>query len=242
MKIIAHRGASGEFPENSLLAFEQAIIQGADGIELDVHYHQSQEFIVLHDAYLDKTTDGSGHYSNYSLDYLTSLSLGSEQYLTTLSQALALISGRVIVNIEVKSSSDKQHSYREQLNSLSNAICHAKERNGFNSNQFIISSFDHELLSMCNRELSGIKIAALIAHLPLNLSGTLNNLPYISVNPDIDCLNEKLVKQIHDLGMEVWVYTVDKADDLRRCDKYQVDAIFTNLPLKSRIILENHLV
>ena len=49
MKIIAHRGASGEFPENSILAFEHAIIQQSDGIELDAQYHQlSGEFVLLH--------------------------------------------------------------------------------------------------------------------------------------------------------------------------------------------------
>ena len=58
MLVIAHRGASRRFPENSLLAFEQAILQAADGIELDVHFHpQSQQYIVLHDAYLEKTTN-----------------------------------------------------------------------------------------------------------------------------------------------------------------------------------------
>ena len=84
MKIIAHRGASGEFPENSLLAFEQAIQQKADGIELDVHFHdQSQQFIVLHDIYLDKTTNGQGHYNLYSIAKLTQLSLGQNQKLLT---------------------------------------------------------------------------------------------------------------------------------------------------------------
>ncbi len=55
MQVIAHRGASGEFTENSLLAFEQAILQGCDGIEFDVQFHQaSGEFILLHDSYLNE--------------------------------------------------------------------------------------------------------------------------------------------------------------------------------------------
>ena len=48
MKVIAHRGASGEYPENSLLAFEKAIEQKADAIELDARFHESSEFILLH--------------------------------------------------------------------------------------------------------------------------------------------------------------------------------------------------
>ena len=57
MKVIAHRGASGEFPENSLLAFEEAIKQQADGIELDAQYHQaSGEFVLLHDSYVKRSS------------------------------------------------------------------------------------------------------------------------------------------------------------------------------------------
>ena len=59
-KVWAHRGASGYRPENTLEAFELAIRQGADGIELDVHTSADGELIVMHDENVDRVTDGTG--------------------------------------------------------------------------------------------------------------------------------------------------------------------------------------
>ena len=59
-KVWAHRGASGYKPENTLEAFELAIKQGADGIELDVHTSADGELIVMHDETVDRVTDGTG--------------------------------------------------------------------------------------------------------------------------------------------------------------------------------------
>ena len=73
MKVIAHRGASGEYPENTLLAFKEAIKQQADGIELDIQYHHSNHFVLLHDNYLEKTTNGKGSVNDYSLTNLQKL-------------------------------------------------------------------------------------------------------------------------------------------------------------------------
>ncbi len=62
---IAHRGASGEYPENTLLAFEKAILQRADAIELDVWLTKDDQVVVIHDETVDRTTDGTGKVSNF---------------------------------------------------------------------------------------------------------------------------------------------------------------------------------
>ena len=67
-KVWAHRGASGYRPENTLEAFELAIRQGADGIELDVHTSVDGELIVMHDENVDRVTDGIGPVSYTHLD------------------------------------------------------------------------------------------------------------------------------------------------------------------------------
>ncbi len=61
-KVWAHRGASGEAPENTLEAFELAMKQGADGLELDVHISKDGHMIVMHDEQVDRTTNGTGQY------------------------------------------------------------------------------------------------------------------------------------------------------------------------------------
>jgi len=239
MMVIAHRGASGEFPENSLLAFEQAITQGADGIELDIQFHQaSGEFLVLHDAYLDKTTNGVGHYTQHSINTLKQLQLGEGQKLITLPEAMALIKGQLFVNIELKTSEYLQDTLRDQFAKLNDILTHSIKYDNFSSQQIILSSFNHLALHLCGQELPSFLRAALISHYPLNIDTMLNELDVVFINPDINCLNKSLVDSAHHRGFKVLVYTVDRVQDIQRCFDYGVDGIFTNYPEKSRQLLD----
>ena len=104
MKVIAHRGASGTNVENTLVAFEQAIIDGCDGIELDVQLHPSGELVLSHDAYV--MFNGQVKPLNaLSLTEVASITFHDGSKLTTLDAALIKIAGRCDVNIEIKSSS-----------------------------------------------------------------------------------------------------------------------------------------
>lgn len=74
---IGHRGAAGEAPENTLAAFEIALEQGADGVECDVHLSSDGIPVVIHDARLDRTTNGSGLVSEHPAAALRRLDAGS---------------------------------------------------------------------------------------------------------------------------------------------------------------------
>ncbi|MDG1752753.1 MAG: glycerophosphodiester phosphodiesterase family protein [Thalassotalea sp.] len=240
MKIIAHRGASGEFPENSLLAFEQAILQKADGIELDVHFHdESKQFIVLHDFYLDKSTNGQGHYNQHSIAELTQLSIGQEQLLITLSHALTIIAGRALVNIELKTISSDINIINTQLFALKSIINNAIRNDGFSSHQFVLSSFNHHILFHSAKIIPEIATAALIAHNPLDYACIAKDLKCFAINPAIDCLDQALIEDAHQRGLEVWVYTVDRIEEIELCQQLKVDAIFTNFPKNVRNYLSN---
>ena len=76
-KVWAHRGASGYRPENTLEAFELAIRQGADGIELDVHTSADGELIVMHDENVDRVTDGTGLIKDMTLAQLKELKVST---------------------------------------------------------------------------------------------------------------------------------------------------------------------
>ena len=231
MLVIAHRGASRRFPENSLLAFEQAILQAADGIELDVHFHpQSQQYIVLHDAYLEKTTNGIGHYTSHSIEQLTKLSLGQGQQLITLPEALKLINGRVFVNIELKTAEFSKSKLSDQLNILREILDHALTHYQFKMAQFAISSFNHVALYQCKQQLAEFSRAALISHFPHNLSMLIEPLEIRSLNVDVNCFNSKLVENCHQLALKIWVFTVDRVEDISSCYYSGVDGIFTNSP------------
>lgn len=239
MKIIAHRGASGEYPENSLLAFEKAIEQGADGIELDAQYHvASGKFVLLHDSYLDKTTNGKGDLNRLTLDELKALDLGHNEKLVTLPQALAAINGRVFVNIELKTVRCSSQNLQDIIAELNHVLTVAIQENNFSLEQFVISSFDHHLLSVCKQHIKQLRTAALIAHRPIDYSDFAKTLEVSGINPDIDCIHQCLVDDAHQQSLSVWVYTVDRREDIEHCLTIGVDGIFTNFPRKSRDLLD----
>ena len=73
MKNFAHRGFSGKYPENTLLAFQKALDEGVDGIELDVQLTSDGEVVIIHDEKVDRTTDGEGLVVSYTLEQLKKL-------------------------------------------------------------------------------------------------------------------------------------------------------------------------
>ena len=73
MRIFAHRGYSGRFPENTMPAFNEAFLAGVDGIELDVQLSRDGELVIIHDETLDRTTDGHGYVKDHTLSELRQL-------------------------------------------------------------------------------------------------------------------------------------------------------------------------
>ena len=98
---IGHRGASGHAPENTLKAFEMAVVMNCDWVELDV-YAVDNELLVIHDNRLDRTTNGTGNVMHANLDYLRSLDAGQGQQIPTLNEVIQTINHRAGINIELK--------------------------------------------------------------------------------------------------------------------------------------------
>lgn len=238
MKIIAHRGASGEFPENTLLAFEEAIKQQADGIELDAQFHQpSGKFVLLHDSYVTNKAGIEYHFNELSLEELQRITQ-DKQGITTLTDALVTINGRCLVNIELKTSTLDTTEIYTIVNALQQLLGEFVQGNKFSFPQFIISAFNHPLLQAIKQKMPDVNTAALIAHCPLLPNELGNELQVHSVNPAINCVNQPLVNDIHRQGLSVWVYTVDREQDIQQCISLGVDAIFTNYPARTRAVVE----
>ena len=100
--VYAHRGASGDFPENTLLAFSRAIATGVDGIELDVHATSDGVPVVIHDRGVERTTNGLGFVDQMPLARLRSFAAGDGQLVPTLAEVLDLVAGSAHLDIEIK--------------------------------------------------------------------------------------------------------------------------------------------
>jgi glycerophosphoryl diester phosphodiesterase len=103
--VVAHRGASLEQAENTLAAFDAAIEAGAGAVEFDVRVTADGHAVVMHDATVDRTTNGTGLVGEMTLEELQRLGIESgtrTERVPTLDQALRLLSGRAAVDIEIK--------------------------------------------------------------------------------------------------------------------------------------------
>jgi glycerophosphoryl diester phosphodiesterase len=229
MLIFAHRGASADAPENTLLAVDQALIQQADGIEIDV-YQLGGELVVIHDKWVSRTTSGNRLLSDYSLQELQKLDAGHGQFVPTLWQVLQRINGRCLINVEVKGVHDV---------SLVNAyINKAVSRLNFKPEQFIVSSFNHHLLVAFKSIAANIKVGALTASIPIDYAHFAQQLQAYSVNADISFVDQAFVKDAHKRDLKMFVYTVDEPADLLRLQSWGVDGVFCNGPAKAKRVLD----
>lgn len=229
MQIIAHRGASGLAPENTLKAIALALAQGAEAIEIDVQVADG-ELWVFHDRRLERCTNGEGVLSEQSCAYLQSLDAGDGEPIPTLWQVMSLIRGRCELHIELKGANTAKP--------VAALTKKAEAELGFTTAQWIVSSFHHPELARFAGLRPEIRLGALTANLPLNLALFAERLGAWSINCDVDFVDEMLIEDAHQRGLKVLVYTVDHLADQQRLAQWGVDGIFTNRP--DRFIPSGH--
>lgn len=231
MFIYAHRGASAHAPENTLSAFRLAIEQQADGIEFDVYQH-NDEFILIHDRWLHRTTNGIGHIQSMLLEQLNMLDAGGGERIPTLYQAIECIAGQVEINIELKGVQDSE----KLLAYIKNATCslNVPMRN------ILFSSFDHHLLAQLKQLDPTLRVGALTASKPLSYAEFAQQIGAEFINADVTFVDQAYVDDAHRRGLKFAVYTVDQPEDLLQLREWGVDAVFCNSPLSARLILEDN--
>jgi glycerophosphoryl diester phosphodiesterase len=228
MLIFAHRGASADAPENTLLAIDLALTQQADGIEIDV-YQLGNELVVIHDRWVCRTTNGNRPLSDYTLEELQTLDAGQGQFVPTLWQVLQQVQGKCLMNIEIKG----VHDVLLVKESINKAIRHLN----FKPEQFIVSSFNHHLLLAFKSIAPTIKIGALTASNPLGHANFAQELNAYSVNVDVSFVDQAFVMDAHRRGLKMFVYTVDEPEELLRLQAWGVDGVFCNRPAKAKQVL-----
>ncbi|WP_105617378.1 glycerophosphodiester phosphodiesterase [Vallitalea okinawensis] len=235
--IFGHRGSSGEYPENTMLAFEKAIEQDCDGIELDIHLTKDQKLIVCHDFTLDRTTNGSGYIKNFTMEELQTLDAGSWKnpsfshcYLPSLEEVFDLIRGtELLLNIEFKAGSVEYPHIEEKVIELINTY---KIKD-----QCLLSSFDHYCLLRL-RSLD-LEIYTGVLHQCSMVDSWLyaDKLKANALHPYYITITEEVVKQCSQYGKDINTYTVNKLDDAIKLSKAGVNAIITDYPqMKKEII------
>ncbi|MFB2872120.1 glycerophosphodiester phosphodiesterase [Aeromonas jandaei] len=221
MQIIAHRGASGLAPENTLKAMAKALELGVTAIEIDVQAADG-ELWVFHDRRLERCTNGKGVLTEQSRSYLEQLDAGEGEIIPTLWQVMSLIDGSCELHIELKGANT--------ADAVAALTKRAENELDFTANQWVVSSFHHPELARFATLRPDIRIGALTANLPLELAHFAEKLGAWSINCDVDFIDAALVDDAHRRGLKVLVYTVDHLADQQLLAAMGVDGIFTNRP------------
>ena len=95
--LVAHRGASGYAPENTLQAFRKALMLNADIIELDVRATKDKNIVVIHDEEISRVAFGKGFVRDMTLEELLQIPTKSKERILTLDQVINLLKGRCII-------------------------------------------------------------------------------------------------------------------------------------------------
>jgi glycerophosphoryl diester phosphodiesterase len=218
---VAHRGARGYEPENTLRAFAKAIDLGAPWIELDV-YPIEDELMIIHDLRLDRTTNGSGFVFEKSKKHLRSLDAGQGEKIPFLREVLELVDRKAGINIELK--------WKGTAEPVARAIQAAIKNLGWSPDQFLVSSFIHAELVTFAKLMPGIRIGALTGELPVDYAAFAQKLGAWSLHPTIEFIDQEFVDDAHDRGLKVFVYTVNHPEELAWMVKLGVDGVFTDYP------------
>lgn len=233
-KIYAHRGSSGDAPENTMSAFQLAIEQGADGIELDVQMSADGRIVVIHDETLDRTTDGKGLVVHHTYEQLTHFNAAAKhpdwskkEIIPLLEEVLELLAPtKLELNIELKNGVVPYDGMEEAVIRM--------VREFKMEDRVVFSSFNHySMVKMAN-------LAPEIETAVLYMAGIYEPWNYVkplrirALHPYYLGVRPEIVQGAHAEGIKIRPFTVDEETDLKKMVALGVDAVITNYPLRMK--------
>jgi len=225
--VIAHRGASGYRPENTLSAFELAVDQCADMIEIDLHLSRDDAIVVRHEK--DLASVGlKREICAADLAQIQSLDAGDGEKIPTLDEVLDRFGSEIAFNLEIKTGSDGAYPGLEE------AVLRAVEGRGLLATT-LFSAFCDGVLGRLRALSSQARLAVLVsARRPEGALERARAVGAEALNPWFGLADVPWIDVAHAEGFAVYPYTVDAQAELRRCVEAGVDGLFTNYPDRLR--------
>ncbi len=241
MLTIAHRGASALYPENTLRAFIAAADLGADMCEFDVRMTRDGEVVVIHDATVNRTTNGRGRVAAMTAEALKRLDAGVRfgaefrgEPIPTLAEVAAALGTRGGKRCGRRCGMDVELKQR----GLETRVCDILRERGAIADA-MVSSFDWDQLEIVAAQERGLRLALLGEKAPAALLEAAAALHAFAIAPRFDIADAALCAEAHRLGLAVYVWTVDDAATMRRMRAAGVDGIMTNALNRLREVAAN---
>lgn len=228
--ILAHRGASGHYPENTMVAFEKSLDLKCDGIELDIHLTSDNILVVHHDFVLGRTSNGKGYIKDKTLNELKRLDAGSwfdpqysQEKIPTLEEVFDLVkSTDHLLNIEIKAGSRIYKGIENQLVELIKSYDFL--------DRCMISSFDHYALYEISELYQEIYTGALYECSLFEPWHYCSRIKANAIHPNFQIINEELIAKCYEHGIDINTYTVNDLETMRTLAALGVNCIITNYP------------
>ena len=229
--MVAHRGASGEFPENTLLAFSRGLAEGADALEFDVRTTADDVPVVLHDETLDRTTNGHGLLRSVRLEELRRLDAGRGERVPALAEVLEQFP-RVPLIVELKESR------------ATAAVMLTLARQGAQK-RVLVGGFEHAaiapfgegwLRSASRREVATFWAAARLGmpHWGRSAKGSYAAFTVPQSYRALRVVEPRFIRLARRMAKPVHVWTVDDPAQGRRLREMGVSGVITNFPARLR--------
>jgi glycerophosphoryl diester phosphodiesterase len=231
---VAHRGAAGYAPENTIAGFDLAVDMKADYIEIDVQRSKDGELVVIHDTTVDRTTDGTGKVGDLTLQQLQQLDAGSwkeesfaGETIPAFEEILDRYHGKVGILIELKAP--------ELYPGIEEQVAEAlKERNldQPQNEKIIIQSFNFQSMKKTDQLLPKVPVGVLTSNRTHTTAEALKEFSTYAewFNPSYGIVTEEVVDQVHAQGMQIGSWTVRSQEAADFLFDMNVDAIITDYP------------
>ncbi len=213
---IGHRGAKAYEPENTLRSFKRAIELGVDAVELDVRRTKDNEIVVIHNSDVNKTTDGSGSVSDFTLEEIKKFVTEKEEHIPTLGEVLEFVGKRVKILVELKETG------------IEEKVLGLIDEKGLLDNVIIISFHEDALRKV--RELNDEVATGLIYVRHKNPLQSALELKAEYLLPLYRFTHSANINRAHEKGLKVIVWTINKPEEVAEYKKKGVDGIASDRP------------
>lgn len=238
----AHRGFSGRYPENTMLAFQKALEAGCEGIEFDVHLTKDGKLVIIHDEAIDRTSNRHGLVKDMTYEELCQVDFSYRwagqvpfQKIPTLEEYFELVKDRnILSNIELKTGVYEYPGIEQAVYDLILKY-HLMDR-------VIVSSFNHHSVMRMKQIDSRIPCGFLAETWILDAASYIEDHEVEAYHPQFHMLTDEETAAMKLHGRKINTWTVNEPEDIQHMIDLQVDGIIGNYPDRVKKLLEeNHL-
>jgi glycerophosphoryl diester phosphodiesterase len=218
MKLMGHRGALEEAPENTIKSFQTAVKSNVQAMELDIHLSKDGEIVVIHDPTLERTTNGKGAVKDFTLEELKKLDAGEGEKIPTLKEALDYI---LPLDIEVQIEIKAQHL----------EVPLSKFLKDYPAKDLIhVICFNHYIIKAFKEMNPDIRTTCLLYGLPLNPVEIIEACKADGISVNTQLISPQLVEQCHQKNYLVTAWTANDLETYKMMESLNLDYLGTDKP------------